>query len=133
MSARRGGACALRRRRRSFRKCSTHLLIQLMLIDIITSLCADIIRSFLHLDEESQQRNIIAWRPVVVDVMEGYTTFPADTFEKHIATFYPICVDLLSRDLNADVRLALQAMLRRVGECKLGIAPRPVERRGSKA
>ena len=65
--------------------------------------------------------------------MEGYTTFPAETFEKYIGTFYPICVDLLSRDLHADVRLALQAMLRRVGECKLGIAPRPAERRGSKA
>ena len=59
--------------------------------------------------------------------MEGYTTFPQETFEKYMQTFYPICVDLLSRDLNAEVRLALQALLRRVGECKLGIPPRPAQ------
>ncbi|KAL8688224.1 MAG: hypothetical protein Q9218_005814, partial [Villophora microphyllina] len=52
-------------------------------------LCADIIRSFVLLDE-SQPRNIEAWRPVVVDVMEGYTHFPREDFEKHIETFYPL-------------------------------------------
>ncbi|KAL1955236.1 hypothetical protein VTO42DRAFT_8895 [Malbranchea cinnamomea] len=93
--------------------------------EALIPLCADIIRGFLKLDEETQQRNIIAWRPVVVDVMEGYTSFPQETFEKHIETFYPLCVDLLSRDLNSEVRLALQGLLKRVGECRLGIPPRP--------
>ncbi|EDN07442.1 conserved hypothetical protein [Histoplasma mississippiense (nom. inval.)] len=86
-------------------------------------LCADIIRGYAHLDEETQQRNIVAWRPVVVDVMEGYTGMPRETFEKHIETFYPICIDLLGRDLNNDVRLALYSFLRRVGECRLGMPP----------
>ncbi|EEQ87398.1 hypothetical protein RJZ56_006984 [Blastomyces dermatitidis] len=84
-------------------------------------LCADIIRGYAHLDEETQQRNIVAWRPVVVDVMEGYTGVPRETFEKHIETFYPICIDLLGRDLNNDIRLALYSFLRRVGECRLGM------------
>ncbi|EGC46705.1 guanyl-nucleotide exchange factor [Histoplasma capsulatum var. duboisii H88] len=86
-------------------------------------LCADIIGGYAHLDEETQQRNIVAWRPVVVDVMEGYTGMPRETFEKHIETFYPICIDLLGRDLNNDVRLALYSFLRRVGECRLGMPP----------
>ncbi|PGH33676.1 hypothetical protein GX50_03503 [[Emmonsia] crescens] len=86
-------------------------------------LCSDIIRGYAHLDEETQQRNIVAWRPVVVDVMEGYTGVPRETFEKHIETFYPICIDLLSRDLNNDIRLALYSFLRRVGECRLGMPP----------
>ncbi|EHL01556.1 putative protein transport protein SEC7 [Glarea lozoyensis 74030] len=50
----------------------------------LVPLCADIIRGFTLLEEESQQRNIIAWRPVVVDVMEGYTNFPREGFEKYI-------------------------------------------------
>ncbi|PGG98098.1 hypothetical protein AJ79_08979 [Helicocarpus griseus UAMH5409] len=87
----------------------------------LVPLCADIIRGYAHLDEETQHRNIVAWRPVVVDVMEGYTGFPRDTFEKHVETFYPICIDLLSRDLNSDIRLALYSFLRRVGECRLGM------------
>ncbi|KAK2748631.1 guanine nucleotide exchange protein for ADP-robosylation factor [Onygenales sp. PD_40] len=89
----------------------------------LVPLCADIIRGYAHLDEETQQRNIVAWRPVVVDVMEGYTGFPRETFEKYIETFYPICVDLLGRDLNNDIRLALYSFLRRVGECRLGMPP----------
>ncbi|KAK2846432.1 hypothetical protein FQN49_005730 [Arthroderma sp. PD_2] len=104
--------------------------------DALIPLCADIIRRYVQLDEESQQRNITAWRPVVVDVVEGYTGFPRETFEKHIETFYPITVDLLSRDLNVEIRLAIQALLRRVGECRLGMAPQtptepPTSPRGS--
>lgn len=86
-------------------------------------LCADIIRGYTTLDEETQQRNIAAWRPVVVDVVEGYTGFPREAFDKYIETFYPLGVDLLSRDLNSEIRLALQALLRRVGECRLGMPP----------
>ncbi|KAH2339097.1 hypothetical protein KXW87_003890 [Aspergillus fumigatus] len=85
-------------------------------------LCADIIRSFVRLDEDSQHRNIVAWRPVVVDVIEGYTNFPSEGFDKHIETFYPLAVDLLGRDLNPEIRLALQSLFRRIGEARLGIA-----------
>lgn len=85
-------------------------------------LCADIIRSFVLLDE-TQPRNIEAWRPVVVDVMEGYTNFPKDDFEKHIETFYPLAVDLLNREMGAEIRLALQGLLRRIGEARMGMAP----------
>lgn len=94
----------------------------------LVPLCADIIRGFTLLEEDSQQRNIVAWRPVVVDVLEGYTNFPREGFEKHVETFYPLGVDLLSRDMGVEVRLALQGLLRRVGEIKLGLleTKRPV-------
>jgi len=87
----------------------------------LVPLCADIIRGFVELEEESQQRNIIAWRPVVVDVIEGYTNFPQEGFEKYVEVFYPLSVELLNRDLGAEVRVALQGLLRRVGEVKLGL------------
>lgn len=87
------------------------------------SLCADIIRSYVQLDEETQQRNIVAWRPVVVDVMEGYTNFPRESFDKHIETFYPLAVELLNRDLGTEVRLALQGLFRRIGEIRMGMPP----------
>jgi brefeldin A-inhibited guanine nucleotide-exchange protein len=97
----------------------------------LVPLCADIIRGFTQLEEESQQRNIIAWRPVVVDVMEGYTNFPREGFEKYIEVFYPLCVDLLSRDMGVEIRMALQGMLRRVGEVKLGLPERRLSMPGS--
>lgn len=55
--------------------------------------------------------------------MEGYTNFPREDFEKHIDTFYPLAVELLSREMGLDIRLGLQALLRRIGEVRFGIAP----------
>ena len=55
--------------------------------------------------------------------MEGYTNFPRHDFDKHIETFYPLAVELLNRDLGVEVRLALQALLRRIGEVRMGMAP----------
>lgn len=78
----------------------------------------DIIRGFAILDEETQQRNIVAWRPVVVDVMEGYTNFPEKDFDRHVDTFYPLAVELLGREPGPDIRVALQNLFRRVGEVK---------------
>ncbi len=46
----------------------------------LVPLCRDIIRGYIVLDEESQHRNIVAWRPVVVDVLEGYAAFPREAF-----------------------------------------------------
>lgn len=58
-----------------------------------------------------------------MDVMEGYTNFSRDDFDKHIETFYPLAVELLNRELGLEIRLALQGLLRRIGEFRLGMAP----------
>ncbi|KAK2745668.1 guanine nucleotide exchange protein for ADP-robosylation factor [Myotisia sp. PD_48] len=104
--------------------------------EALIPLCTDIIRGYVELDEETQQRNIVAWRPVVVDVLDGFTGFPRETFEKQLEVFYPIVVDLLSRNINGEIRLAIQSFLRRVGEYRLGLPPQqvfdtPVSPRGS--
>ncbi|KAK4238747.1 hypothetical protein C8A03DRAFT_43545 [Achaetomium macrosporum] len=88
----------------------------------LVPLCQDIIRGYIALDEESQHRNVVAWRPVVVDVLEGYAAFPRDAFETHIKSFYPLVVELLGKDLGQELRAALLLVLRRVGEVRLGIA-----------
>ncbi|PWW73326.1 Sec7-domain-containing protein [Tuber magnatum] len=88
-------------------------------------LCVDIIRGYIILDEETQQRNIIAWRPVVVDVMDGYNNFPEKDFDRYVDTFFPLAVELLGREPGPEVRIALQNVLRRVGEVrKMGIIGR---------
>ncbi|KAL2138809.1 hypothetical protein VTI28DRAFT_6215 [Corynascus sepedonium] len=87
----------------------------------LVPLCRDIIRGYISLDEESQHRNIVAWRPVVVDVLEGYAAFPREAFTAHIQSFYPLVVELLGKDLGQELRAALLLVLRRVGEAGLGI------------
>lgn len=63
-------------------------------------LCADIIRSYAALNAETQHRNIVTWRPVVVDVIEGFANFPADGFQKHVGTFAPLLPQLMGRELT---------------------------------
>ncbi|KAI1637821.1 guanine nucleotide exchange factor for ADP ribosylation factor [Biscogniauxia mediterranea] len=87
----------------------------------LVPLCKDVIKGYLALEEDSQQRNIVAWRPVVVDVLEGYATWPEYEFGKHVKAFYPLVVELLGKELSPDLRGALLAVLRRVGEVGLGI------------
>lgn len=87
----------------------------------LVPLCKDIVLGYSALEEESQHRNIVAWRPVVIDVLEGFATFPEGAFKSHIPNFYPLAVELLSKDLTQELRTALLIVLRRVGEVGLGI------------
>ncbi|GKT51531.1 protein transport protein SEC7 [Colletotrichum spaethianum] len=87
----------------------------------LVPLCKSIIKDFVALEEDSQHRNIVAWRPVVVDVLEGYAAFPVDAFHKHIKEFYVMAVELLGKDLTTELRVALLLVLKRVGEVGLGI------------
>lgn len=84
-------------------------------------LCADILRSYIELDEETQQRNIVTWRPVVVDVLEGYVSFTSPEFEKHVETFAPLAVGLMGRDMGQELQRSVQALWARVCEVKMGI------------
>ncbi|KAL7629831.1 guanine nucleotide exchange protein for ADP-robosylation factor [Parahypoxylon ruwenzoriense] len=70
----------------------------------LVPLCKDVIKGYLALEEESQQRNIVAWRPVVVDVLEGYSTWPDKEFSEHIGAFYPLAIELLGKELSPDLR-----------------------------
>ncbi|KAH7072256.1 hypothetical protein BKA63DRAFT_568171 [Paraphoma chrysanthemicola] len=115
-------------------------------------LCEDIIASYIDLDEETQQRNIVTWRPVVVTVLDGYANFPTKEFDKNIDTFAPLVVGLLGTEMAPDVQRSVQSLVARMFEEKLGMSregvrmmapaarsPRgsfvgsPIMRRGSKS
>ena len=87
----------------------------------LVPLCKDVIGSYVTLEEESQHRNIVAWRPVVVDVLEGYASFPDAAFGANLKEFYPLVIELVGKDLNSELRSAVLHVLRRVGEVGLGI------------
>jgi brefeldin A-inhibited guanine nucleotide-exchange protein len=97
----------------------------------LVPLCKDIIGGYIALEEESQHRNIVAWRPVVVDVLLGYSAFPEEAFAAHIPSFYPLVVELLGKELNDELRRALLPLLRRVGEVGLGIEGMTAGKRAS--
>lgn len=84
-------------------------------------LCEDIVSSYIQLDEDTQQRNIATWRPVVVDVLEGVSGFEESDFGKHLGTFAPLAVGLLGREMGNELQRAVQGFWARVSETKLGV------------
>jgi brefeldin A-inhibited guanine nucleotide-exchange protein len=83
-------------------------------------LCEDIIASYIDLDEETQQRNIVTWRPVVVTVLDGYTGLPTEDFEKNVQIFAPLVVGLLGTEMEGGLQRSVQALVMRIFEQKLG-------------
>ncbi|KAH9870935.1 hypothetical protein J1614_006507 [Plenodomus biglobosus] len=89
-------------------------------------LCEDIIASYIELDEETQQRNIVTWRPVVVTVLDGYAGFPDTEFDKNVGVFAPLVIGLLGTEMAPDVQRSVQALVMRIFEMKLGIERVPL-------
>jgi brefeldin A-inhibited guanine nucleotide-exchange protein len=84
-------------------------------------LCQDIVASYIGLDEETQQRNMVTWRPVVIDVLEGYVAFREEEFAKHVGIFAPLAVGLMRGDMGPELQRAVQGVFARVCETQLGI------------
>ncbi|KAF2849783.1 hypothetical protein T440DRAFT_426418 [Plenodomus tracheiphilus IPT5] len=89
-------------------------------------LCEDIIASYIELDEETQQRNIVTWRPVVVTVLDGYAGFPDKEFDKNVGIFAPLVIGLLGTEMAPDVQRSVQALVMRIFEMKLSIEKVPL-------
>jgi brefeldin A-inhibited guanine nucleotide-exchange protein len=89
--------------------------------DALVPLCEEILRNYLELDDETQGRNILTWRPVVVDVLDGYSGFNRPEFEKYIPKFAPLVVGLLGREMTIEVQATLQRTVSKMFEYGMGI------------
>jgi brefeldin A-inhibited guanine nucleotide-exchange protein len=111
--------------------------------EALVPLCADILRAYLELDDGepatptlgggggggaaaaggTQARNMAVWRPVVVDVLEGYAGFAREEFREHVPVFAPLVVGLLGRELasSPELQVALQRVVARVIEVSAGV------------
>lgn len=79
-------------------------------------LCTDIMHSFAALNADTQQRNIITWRPVVIDVIDGYTNFASAGFAKHAPAFAPFIPKLMGREMGHELQRSVQVLSQRVLE-----------------
>ncbi|CCA66641.1 probable SEC7-component of non-clathrin vesicle coat [Serendipita indica DSM 11827] len=73
-----------------------------------------IIGDFNQLKPEVQSRNISAWSPVVAEVLEGFSIFEDHIFHMYLPVLYPRAVDLLSKDISPEIRIALRSVLLRI-------------------
>lgn len=84
-------------------------------------LCEDIIMSYAALDTETQQRNIMTWRPVVVNVLDGFASFSNEDVRRLTNILAKVVVGILGTELNAEIQRALQAVSKKIFEVSLDI------------
>ncbi|TPX34074.1 hypothetical protein SmJEL517_g03259 [Synchytrium microbalum] len=90
----------------------------------------DVMCLYNSLDPETKRRNVNAWRPVVVSILNALLSFSDEQFKRHIPLFYNEVVNLLLQEVPNDLRLVLHALLIRAGNV-YGVTQR--ERRVSRA
>ncbi|KAL7750673.1 guanine nucleotide exchange protein for ADP-robosylation factor [Sorochytrium milnesiophthora] len=79
-------------------------------------LVIEILDSYNGMDSEVKRRNMGAWRPVIVSILYGISTFDDAAFRRHIPRFYKFMVDLLLADVPEDLRVVLHRNLQRTGQ-----------------
>lgn len=82
----------------------------------IIPLCNSIIERFAEFDETNQQRNITTWKPVIIEIYQGYIELDEEDFVNHGPEMYQLTLILLSKSITTDIRTAIRTFLTRIGD-----------------
>ncbi|KAL1760103.1 hypothetical protein FB107DRAFT_256845 [Schizophyllum commune] len=74
-----------------------------------------VIEDFNKLRQESQAKNILAWTPVVSEILDCFSRLDDKSFKMYLPAIYPLATHLLDRDLAPEIRAGLKAYYLRVG------------------
>lgn len=88
------------------------------------------IQDYSKLKADTQGKNILAWTPVVAEILDGFCRFDDKSvcdatqllrgtnlaqFARYLPAIYPLATELLSRDMAPEVRQCLKTYFARVG------------------
>lgn len=79
-------------------------------------MCVSIVERYVSLDDNTQQRNISTWRPVVVEILQGYYELEEKDFDKHCPHIYDLVLNILDKSVPSELRTAIKAFFARVGD-----------------
>ncbi|KAK6202334.1 guanine nucleotide exchange protein for ADP-robosylation factor [Scheffersomyces amazonensis] len=86
------------------------------IIEAIVPLCNSITERYSAFDETNHSRNIATWKPVIVEIYQGYVELDDEDFIQYTPIMYTLTLRLFSRSMSTDLRAAIRAFLARVGE-----------------
>lgn len=87
-----------------------------IIMNEIIPLCDTIIDRFSEFDDTNQQRNITTWKPVIVEIYQGYIELDEDDFKRYAPQMYQLTLQLFSKSIAPDLRAAIRTFLTRVGD-----------------
>ncbi|KAK7061698.1 protein transport protein sec71 [Favolaschia claudopus] len=76
-----------------------------------------VLQDYNKLKPDTQAKNIIAWTPVVGEILNGFCRFDDKAFGRYLPAIYPLATELLGRDVGPDpqIRQSLKTYFIRVG------------------
>lgn len=86
-------------------------------------ICITVVKSYILLDDRTMERTIIAWRPVIVEILQGYYEFDDEDFKEYGTVMYGLIIKILDKSVPSDLRFAIRQFLSRAGEVYLSIPP----------
>lgn len=92
------------------------------LIDRLINICNGVVTSYTSLDDRTMERSINSWRPVIVEILQGYYELDDEDFKKYCSDMYSLVIQILDKSVPSDLRYAVKMFLARVGVLYLGTA-----------
>ncbi|KAJ3811222.1 hypothetical protein F5876DRAFT_40048 [Lentinula aff. lateritia] len=92
-----------------------HQTARSQIADRFLPLSLGVVEDYNKLRSDSQAKNIIAWTPVVEEILDGFCRFDDKAFARYLPAIYPLAADLLARELPTSVRQCLRTYFIRVG------------------
>ncbi|GAA5850525.1 hypothetical protein JCM8547_001904 [Rhodosporidiobolus lusitaniae] len=111
-----------------------HIQKRAEVVDVFAPLGLDVLANYVSLNPETQARNITAWTPVCIEILQGFCSFEEEPFKAQLPRLYPLVTNTLVRDVDPTLRESVRAIFVKVGQVALGIgaeteqAPEPVKK-----
>lgn len=86
------------------------------MMESVIPLCDSIVKRYCEFDETNQQKSISTWRPVIIEIFQGYVEFDDTDFERHSPRMYQLTLRLFDRGLSVELRKAIQMFMARIGD-----------------
>ncbi|KAJ6515920.1 hypothetical protein C8R45DRAFT_958068 [Mycena sanguinolenta] len=97
-----------------------HQAARPQIADRLMPLGLGVLQDYNKLRPDTQAKNIVAWTPVVGEILNGFCRFDDKAFARYLPAIYPLATDLLGRDVGPDpqIRQSLRTYFIRVGVCQ---------------
>lgn len=83
--------------------------------------CTNVVEGYVSLDDRTMERSINSWRPVIVEILQGYYEFDDEDFKEYCSVMYNLVIQILDKGVPTDLRRAIRVFLTRVGELYLNV------------
>lgn len=85
----------------------------------LVAICMRVVSGYIALDSRTMEKSINSWRPVIVEILQGYYEFDDADFARFCPKMYQLVIHILDKSIPSDLRHSVKLFLTRVGELYL--------------